>query len=100
MIEQLQTTTHIHRLSLHTVLAELWAPVDAGRIEQALSDLLANAIKYSPRSGFIEVMLEEDPERHEVCFCIHDQGMGIPRGQQAQIFERFVRGGERAVRWH
>jgi PAS domain S-box-containing protein len=91
VLTQLQATTQQHHLSLQTNLSQLRATVDAFRIEQVLSNLLSNAIKYSPHGGPIEVMLEKNVEPDEARFRIRDQGMGIPRDQQAQIFGRFAR---------
>ncbi len=88
---QLQMTTSLHHIVVQTSLPHLWAMVDAFRIEQVLSNLLNNAIKYSPQGGVIEVAIGEDPEAHEARFSIRDHGMGIPREQQAHIFRRFVR---------
>jgi PAS domain S-box-containing protein len=91
VIKRLQTTTQKHHLSFQTVLPQLWATVDPFRIEQVLSNLLANAIKYSPHGGPIEVTLEKNAQEHEARFRIRDQGLGIPLAQQAHLFERFVR---------
>ena len=90
-IKRLQATTDRHQLDVKIASPQLWATVDAFRIEQVLSNLLSNAIKYSPGGGPIEVTLEEDAETHEARFRVRDQGMGIPRAQQAYIFGRFVR---------
>jgi len=90
-VDRLQATTDRHPLSVHTSLAQLQATVDAFRIEQVLTNLLTNAIKYSPQGGPIEVTIEENAEAHEARFSVRDRGMGIPREQQAHIFERFVR---------
>ncbi len=87
----LQATTDRHQLTFQTALPQLWATVDALRIEQVLTNLLSNAIKYSPGGGPIEVTLEEHAETCEARFRIRDQGMGIPRAQQAHLFGRFVR---------
>ena len=91
VVEQLQTTTDHHQLSIQTALAHFWACVDAFRIEQVLSNLLTNAIKYSPQGGSIEVTMGKDEETSEARFSVRDHGMGIPREQQARIFGRFVR---------
>ncbi|GHO71546.1 hypothetical protein KSC_104380 [Ktedonobacter sp. SOSP1-52] len=92
VIEQIQATTDRHQLTFHTSLAQLWVMIDSCRIEQVLSNLLSNAIKYSPEGGPIEITLKEHAETHEARFRIRDQGMGIPRVQQAHLFGRFVRG--------
>lgn len=90
-VDQLQMTTDHHQLSIQTALAHLWAFVDAFRIEQVLSNLLTNAIKYSPQGGSIEVTIGKDEETREARFSVRDHGMGIPQEQQARIFGRFVR---------
>ena len=91
VVDRLQTTTDLHQVSIQTTLASLWASVDAFRLEQVLSNLLTNAIKYSPQGGSIEVGIRKDVEGREACFSICDHGMGIPQEQQASIFGRFVR---------
>lgn len=91
MIKRLQATTDQHQLAFQTARPQLQAMVDAVRIEQVLSNLFSNAIKYSPDGGLIEITLEEHIEPHEARFHIRDQGMGIPRSQQAHLFGRFVR---------
>lgn len=91
VVERLQTTTDRHQLSVQTPFAHLWASVDAVRIEQVLSNLLTNAIKYSPQGGPIEVTLTENEQTHEAQFSVRDHGLGIPQEQQAHLFGRFVR---------
>lgn len=91
LIEQLQTTTHHHTLALHAACAVLWVSADACRLEQILSNLLTNAIKYSPAGGPIEVNIWQDEQACAAHFSIRDQGMGIPYEQQARLFGRFVR---------
>ena len=91
MVAQWQMTTRRHTLSLDTTLSFLIVEVDRGRIEQVLSNLLGNAIKYSPQGGPIELTLREEVEPHIALLAIRDRGIGIPAGQQARIFGRFVR---------
>jgi signal transduction histidine kinase len=61
--------------------------VDRRRIEQVLTNVLSNAIKFTPRQGKIDVRLAEMPESLQVC--IADNGPGIPQHDQARIFEKF-----------
>src|SRR2546430_6739639 len=60
-------------------------------MEQVLSNLLGNAIKYSPAGGAIEITLQEDGETKTALLSIRDAGIGIPTDQQARIFGRFER---------
>ena len=62
---------------------------DAGQLRQVLSNLIENAIKYSPAGG--GVVLELEPREHFVRFSVRDSGLGVPREEQARIFEKFYR---------
>jgi PAS domain S-box-containing protein len=62
---------------------------DSGQLRQVLSNLIENAIKYSPTGGTITVALEQGP-RH-VRFAITDAGLGIPPAEQQLIFQKFYR---------
>jgi PAS domain S-box-containing protein len=62
---------------------------DARRTRQVLSNLVDNAIKYSPDGGRIELIVDADDEH--VRFSIRDEGLGIPLGEQQRIFDKFYR---------
>ena len=58
-------------------------------LERAISNLIDNAIKYSPERGTIRVAVRQDAE--SVTVEIEDNGIGIPADDIARIFERFYR---------
>lgn len=60
---------------------------DAFRLSQVLTNLLGNAIKYSPNAGVVELWSESRDS--EVVFGIKDQGRGIPPNKKDEIFGRF-----------
>ncbi len=91
IVAQWQMTTERHVIFLDTSLSSLVVEVDRVRIEQVLSNLLGNAIKYSPQGGPIELTIREEGEPREALLSIRDLGIGIPARQQARIFGRFVR---------
>jgi PAS domain S-box-containing protein len=62
---------------------------DAARTRQVLMNLVDNAIKYSPHGGRIELGVEVDGGHAR--FTVHDEGLGIPLGEQKRIFEKFYR---------
>jgi signal transduction histidine kinase len=64
--------------------------LDPQRMAQAVSNLTANAIKYTPRGGTVEVAAGESDAM--VWILVHDTGPGIPVEEQAKIFEPFFRG--------
>lgn len=87
-----QIVSNAHASSQHTITLtlppSLEAPVDPLRLEQVLTNLLDNAIKYSPDGGPIDVVLSQ-PEPAAVELSVRDRGLGIPPEKREQIFERF-----------
>jgi two-component system, OmpR family, sensor kinase len=65
------------------------ATFDRGRVLQAVSILLDNAVKYTPRGGGATVKVEERDGRTEIE--VSDTGIGIPEGDLPLVFERFHR---------
>jgi signal transduction histidine kinase len=63
--------------------------VDADALEQAILNLLTNAMKYSGAGRTIDLQLARDG-RHAV-ISVRDEGIGIPPADQARIFEKFYR---------
>jgi PAS domain S-box-containing protein len=64
--------------------------VDESRIAQILTNLLNNALKFTPEGGGIAVKLGQDPKRPErVLISVTDTGCGVPKDQLENIFRRF-----------
>jgi len=63
---------------------------DRARVVLALSNLLDNALKFTPPGGTVTVGAERSDAG--VRFWVHDTGPGIPAEEQARVFERFYRG--------
>jgi excisionase family DNA binding protein len=77
-----------HRAIRVTAPASLRAWVDPPRLEQVLTNLLDNAIKYSPDDGAIDVVLSQ-PGPATIELSVRDRGLGIPPETRGAIFERF-----------
>jgi signal transduction histidine kinase len=69
--------------SLPTVAA------DPEQLERVLSNLIDNAIKYSPEGGTVEVAAQQ--RNGHVHFTVKDEGIGIPEEERDRIFEKFIR---------
>lgn len=66
----------------------LEAMVDPVRFEQVITNLLDNAVKFSPQGGTVTVRLVQDGEGG-IRLSITDQGVGIPPDQREHVFDRF-----------
>ena len=88
--------THRHTLvcdvagDLPTIVA------DEDKVEQILTNLTNNAIKYSPDGG--EITVKMGFENEEILCSVSDQGMGIPKDHLPKIFDRFHRVDNRDTR--
>lgn len=65
-------------------------PFDALLIEQVLTNLMENVVKYSPDGSLVELSAVDGPEL--VTVEVADRGPGITPGDEDRIFEKFVRG--------
>lgn len=67
------------------------APVTADRnqIQELLSNLIQNAIRYNNEGGFVRV--STGTRSGHAFLCVEDNGIGIPEDQQDRVFERFYR---------
>lgn len=68
---------------------DLQAEINPALLDQAVVNLLDNAIKYSPENSTIHV--EAEIRDHEIQIKVQDQGCGIDRNHLPRLFERFYR---------
>ena len=89
IVARSQVTAGNHHITVNSAQEHLVSNVDPRRIDQVFSNLINNAIKYSPDGGEITIMLAEDEQN--ALFSIEDHGIGIPLQQHGRIFSRFMR---------
>ncbi len=89
LAERFRTQTEIHQIIVD--FPENFPVVlgDETRLGQVLSNLISNAIKYSPRGGEIRATGQVHPT--QVVICVSDQGPGIAPGDVPHVFDRFYR---------
>jgi signal transduction histidine kinase len=75
------------RLTVNAPATEVRATLDPARIEQALGNLIANALKFTPEGGAVSLELRQTVRG--ILFLVHDTGPGIPADNIEHIFERF-----------
>ncbi len=89
VIEEQQSTTDRHRLSLETEVESLPGDWDCVRIAQVLTNLVRNAINYSPDGGDVKVAIEREDDRARVS--VSDQGVGIASDEIPRLFRPYTR---------
>jgi two-component system phosphate regulon sensor histidine kinase PhoR len=70
---------------------ELVIVANEGLLEQALVNLLDNAVKYGPEGGSVRVKASLDTSDDSVYLSVSDEGQGIPAKDLPRLFERFYR---------
>lgn len=82
-----QTEKHMFEIDFPPEFPPVWG--DPDRLREVLSNLISNAVKYSPEGGTVWVGGRVD--QTGVTVYVADQGIGIPPEEQARIFDRFHR---------
>lgn len=88
IVEELQRTTDRHNLVME-LARSIEIVGDRDRLGQVLTNLISNAIKYSPHGGEIIVKTQVKPDQAVVS--VQDFGVGIPEDKLASVFEKFFR---------
>lgn len=108
VIDQQRPTAGLRELIRETSQSELWVLCDPLRIRQVITNLLTNAVKYSPSETRVVVgvrLVERDDGDNEIhegsltaarsavaaMIFVRDQGNGIPPDQLNEVFKRFFR---------
>ena len=94
-IKGMQATTRRHVLQLRAP-QQVRGNWDEHRLQEVLENLLANAVKYSPKGGTIGVQVRAG--KRSVTVRVNDQGIGLDLDEMPHVFERFYRAkGTRAL---
>jgi signal transduction histidine kinase len=66
-------------------------------LREALSNLISNAVKYTPEGGSIHVWAERGRRPHTVVLAVQDTGIGLSQDDQARLFTKFFRSSDARV---
>ncbi|TFG15376.1 MAG: PAS domain S-box protein [Promethearchaeota archaeon] len=69
---------------------EISLEIDADRISQVFTNLISNAIKFTPEQGKVEISAKKMEEEGNYLFKVKDSGVGINQDQIEHLFEKFV----------
>jgi CheY-like chemotaxis protein len=83
--------TEHHRIGLD--LETVWADADETRLEQIVTNLVGNAVRFTPAGGAIDVSLRA--AGGEAVLRVRDSGIGIPPETLPRVFDMFVQGARR-----
>ncbi|MEL6159374.1 MAG: ATP-binding protein [Cyanobacteria bacterium J06623_5] len=90
IIEELQITTAKHQLRLNSQLSDSAFLLDRKLLRHILTNLLSNAINYSPSGG--EILVSIACENASIVLSVKDSGIGIPEENRVTLFDSFIRG--------
>ena len=99
-VDTIKPAAEAKRIRIHTVIDSQVGPIsgDPDRLRQIIWNLLANAVKFTPKEGQIQVRLERINSSVEII--VSDSGIGIPTDFLGHIFERFRQADSGTTREH
>jgi PAS domain S-box-containing protein len=91
---ELRPSTDRHDIEITAPAEKTLGLWDRARLERVVSNLVSNAIKFSPEGGRVTLVVRDEERCGApwVALEVHDEGVGIPPDDVPRIFERFYRG--------
>lgn len=93
-LDQLEKVAPGHRIRLQLLMPLPLVQGDQVQLGRVFTNLLENAVKYSPAGT--EILVQVERRANEVWVCVADQGIGVPAEERERIFQKFYR----IKRWH
>lgn len=90
IIDTIRVSYSNHQFSFNKTLPITISHVDKERVEQAIINILMNAVKYSPQKSIVSISTHNTSKYYTIA--IKDKGIGIPKKEQKNIFTRYFRG--------
>jgi signal transduction histidine kinase len=86
-----RATAEAKSVRVEAVVAPTSIHADATRIAQVCDNLIANAVKFTPSGGLVQVRVSTDGATGDAVLEVADSGIGIPPADREHLFERFYR---------
>lgn len=83
------------KLNLDSSLPHLYA--DSSKLTQVFSNLIGNAIKYSPGGGEVTIIAKFRADKHGVVISVKDQGVGMTIEDMSNLFKKFFRAKDKSI---
>lgn len=91
VFQKTASDNQIHfRLMAENPNIQVW--FDPVMMDKVIFNLLSNSFKFTPKKGFIHILIEEDPLNHEVLVRVEDNGPGMLHEDISHVFDRFYQG--------
>lgn len=87
--EMFEPVAEERQVKLKTMLSSLYVTGNPREIRQLLTNLIDNAIKFTPAGGSVHVSLAATSDRRFACLTVRDTGIGIPDDDLGRVFDRF-----------
>jgi two-component system, sensor histidine kinase len=89
-VEEMRIAGRLDQHDLRLDVSEAWVRADEARLQQLITNLVVNAVKYTPAGGRIIVSVRRS--RDEAVLRVHDSGVGMSPELAARVFDLFVQG--------
>jgi len=91
VVEAFRPQADAQHLRLELIGDPAWVTADRLRIEQALGNLIANALRHTPPGGMVQIRIDPPQDDSMATLSVSDSGEGIPPDALPYVFERFYR---------
>jgi signal transduction histidine kinase len=91
-LDTFKATGRTGNYQLNVELAPGWVDGDPTRLEQVATNLIDNALKYTPPGGTIDIAVAHDDDQDQVLLTVRDSGVGIAPDLLPHVFDVFVQG--------
>ncbi|WLI90880.1 response regulator [Massilia sp. R2A-15] len=91
-LDTFKATGRTGNYTIDTDMQPGWVDGDPTRLEQIATNLIDNALKYTPHGGSIHISMRDDDHHNQVLLTVRDTGVGIAPDLLPHVFDVFVQG--------